>query len=161
MVAVHARLISRLDGELQAEHGISLRDYEVLVQLSEADGSALRMTELAERLFVSPSGLTRRLDGMVRAGLVKRQACVNDRRGTLAVLSDAGWSVLENAAPTHVAAVRRYVFDPLDAPQIEQLAASLGAMHAVLEASTASGGSDPSVRPTSRSRTLPAAPPAS
>ena len=161
MVAVHARLISRLDGELQAEHGISLRDYEVLVQLSEADGSALRMTELAERLFVSPSGLTRRLDGMVREGLVNRQACVNDRRGTLAVLSDAGWSVLERAAPTHVAAVRRYVFDPLDAPQIEQLAASLGLVQAVLEASTAPGGSDPSVRPTSRSRTHPAAPRAS
>ena len=161
MVAVHARLTSRLDSELHAEHGISLRDYEVLMQLSEADGSALRMTELAERLFVSPSGLTRRLDGLVRDGLVKRQACVNDRRGTLAVLSDAGWSVLESAAPTHVASVRRYVFDPLDTPQIEQLAASLGAMHAVLASSTASGGSDPSARPTSRSRTHPAAPSAS
>lgn len=145
MVAVHARLISRLDGELQAEHGISLRDYEVLVQLSEADGAALRMTELAERLFVSPSGLTRRLDGMVRDGLVKRQACVNDRRGTLAVLSDAGWSILETAAPTHVAAVRRYVFDPLDARQMEQLGASLGAIYAVLEATAASRGSDSSL----------------
>lgn len=158
MVAVHARLVSRLDAELQGAHGISLRDYEVLVQLSEADGCALRMAELAERLFVSPSGLTRRLDGMVRDGLVKRQACVNDRRGTLAVLSAAGWSVLEKAAPTHVAAVRRYVFCPLDATQIEQLASSLGAMNAVLEATAASGGSEPSLRPTPRRRSHPARP---
>ncbi len=125
MVAVHARLVSRLDAELQATHAISLRDYEVLVQLSEADGAALRMVELAERLVVSPSGLTRRLDGLVRDGLVRRQACLSDRRGTLAVLSAAGWAVLEQAAPTHVANVRRYVFDPLTEDQVKELTASL------------------------------------
>jgi DNA-binding MarR family transcriptional regulator len=134
MVAVHARLVSRLDAELQATHAISLRDYEVLVQLSEADGAALRMVELAERLVVSPSGLTRRLDGLVRDGLVRRQACLSDRRGTLAVLSAAGWAVLEKAAPTHVAAVRRYVFDPLSDDQLRQLTAALRLMGDALDA---------------------------
>jgi DNA-binding MarR family transcriptional regulator len=132
MVAVHARLVARLDLELQTEHSISLRDYEVLVQLSEADGAALRMVELADRLVVSPSGLTRRLDGLVREGLVRRQACLSDRRGTLAVLSTAGWALLERAAPTHVAGVRRYVFDALKDDQRPQLTACLRAMSGAL-----------------------------
>jgi DNA-binding MarR family transcriptional regulator len=135
MVAVHARLVARLDAELQAEHSISLRDYEVLVQLSEAADAALRMAELADRLFVSPSGLTRRLDGLVRDGLVKRQACLSDRRGTLAVLSTAGWALLNQAAPTHVAGVRRYVFEPLEHKQLYQLSTSLRSMSTALDTS--------------------------
>ncbi len=145
MVAVPARLAGRLDAELQAAHDISLRDYEVLVHLSEAPGAALRMVELADRLVVSPSGLTRRLDGLVRDGLVRRQACLSDRRGTLAVLSEAGWAVLEDAAPTHVASVRRYVFDTLSPTQLEQFTASLRLMSAALEAhgrGAGAGGQD-------------------
>lgn len=136
MIAVHARLVSRLDAELQAAHGISLRDYEVLVHLSEAEGGALRMAELAELLVVSPSGLTRRLDGLVRDGLVKRQACLSDRRGTLAVLSLVGHAALENAAPTYVAGVRRYVFEALDQDQLDQLAATLRSLTEALDAAT-------------------------
>jgi DNA-binding MarR family transcriptional regulator len=132
MVSVHARLVSRLDAELLAAHDLSLRDYEVLVHLSEADGFALRMAELADLLVVSPSGLTRRLDGLVRDGLVRRQACLSDRRGTLAVLSAAGRAALEDAGPTHVAGVRRYVFDPLTRHQLMQLSSSLHAMKDVL-----------------------------
>ena len=134
MVAVHARLIARLDAELQASQHLSLRDYEVLVHLSEAEGSSLRMAELAQRLFVTPSGLTRRLDGLVRSGLVQRQTCRHDRRGMLAVLTPEGRAALERAAPAHVASVRRYVFDPVDARQIHQMATTMGAMYAVLEA---------------------------
>lgn len=142
MVGVHARLVCRLDAELQAAHCISLRDYEVLVHLSEAEGGAVRMAELAELLIVSPSGLTRRLDGLVRDGLVRRQACLSDRRGTLAVLSPAGQAALEDAAPTHVAGVRRYVFDALDEDQMDQLAATLRSITAALEASARSGAAD-------------------
>ncbi len=122
LIGVHARLIGRLDAELQAAHGISLADYEVLVLLSEAPDSGLRMAELADRLTVSPSGLTRRLDGLVRDGMVVRRPCPSDRRGTLAVISPAGRSRLEDAAPTHVAGVRRYLTDRLDRPDLRALA---------------------------------------
>src|SRR5580704_3248944 len=134
MISVHARLVGNIDAELQAASGISLRDYEVLIQLSEVEGGALRMAELADLLIVSPSGLTRRLDGLVRDGLVKRQACTSDRRGTLAVLSPAGWAALEHAAPTHVAAVRRYLFDIFDHEQLEQWTSCVRAMSAALGA---------------------------
>lgn len=113
LIAVHSRLVGRLDAELQAAHGISLPDFEVLLHLAEAPGEALRMAELAERLVVSPSGLTRRLDGLVRDGLVERRACSSDRRGSLAVLSPAGRATLQRAEPTHLAGVRRYVVEPL------------------------------------------------
>jgi DNA-binding MarR family transcriptional regulator len=134
MISVHARLVGHLDAELQAANGISLRDYEILAHLSEAEGGAVRMAELADRLMVSPSGLTRRLDGLVGDGLVRRQACVSDRRGTLAVISGAGRAVLERAAPTHVAGVRRYVFDLFDAQEVDRLASSLHTISAALDA---------------------------
>jgi DNA-binding MarR family transcriptional regulator len=138
MVAFHTRLMARLDAELQASESMSLRDYEVLVHLSEAEGSALRMAELAQRLFVTPSGLTRRLDGLVRSGLVRRQVCHQDRRGTLAVLTPKGRAALERAAPAHVASVRRYVFDPVDARQTQQMATTLQAMYTALDATAGS-----------------------
>lgn len=132
MMSVYGRVIRRLDADLQEAHQISLRDYQVLVQLSEADGAALRMAELADRLSVSPSGLTRRLDGLVREGLVKRQACESDRRGTLAVLSAAGWAALEESAPTHVAGVRRYVFGALRGRRLHDLSLGLRAIETSL-----------------------------
>jgi DNA-binding MarR family transcriptional regulator len=128
LLSVHARLLSRLDAELHAAHDISLQDYEVLVHLSEVDGTCLRMAELAERLVVSPSGLTRRLDGMVRDGLVERQACLSDRRGMLAVLTPKGRAVLAAAAPTHIAGIRRLLFEPLDSKQLRQMTGSLQAI---------------------------------
>ena len=90
LLSAHSRLMSRLDAELQASQGMSVSDYGVLVQLSEAEGGHMRMSELADRLLLSPSGLTRRLDGLVRAGLVDRARCPTDRRGAFAVLTDAG-----------------------------------------------------------------------
>jgi DNA-binding MarR family transcriptional regulator len=128
LLSVNARLQSRLDAELQSAHHISLHDYEVLIELSEADGKCLRMADLAERLTVSPSGLTRRLDGLVRDGLVMRRPCTSDRRGMLAVLSDAGRDTLVRAAPTYVAGVRRYVFAPLDRKQVRQMTSGLQAI---------------------------------
>ena len=83
-------MLAALDGELQAEHGLSLGEYEVLVHLSEAPEHSLRMTDLAGRLRLSPSGITRRIDGLVRAGLVERRQCPSDRRGSNAVLTDEG-----------------------------------------------------------------------
>ncbi|MGH9065634.1 MAG: MarR family winged helix-turn-helix transcriptional regulator [Acidimicrobiales bacterium] len=125
LVSTHGRLFARLDDELVAAHGLSLAEYEVLVQLSEAPGAALRMAELAERALVSRSGLTRRVDGMVSAGLVRRQACPSDRRGTLAVLTDAGRGLLARAAPTHLAGVRRHLVDLVGRSELEALGAIL------------------------------------
>lgn len=128
LVCAFSELTAALDGELQAEHGLSLADYEVLAHLSEAPDRRLRMTELAERLHLSPSGLTRRLDGLVGAGLVARDRCAADRRGSFAVLTDPGRRRLEAAAPTHVEGVRRHLVDRLSRGQLTELASALQAV---------------------------------
>ncbi len=125
LLSAHSRLMSRLDAELQASQGMSVSDYGVLVQLSEAEGGHMRMSELADRLLLSPSGLTRRLDGLVRAGLVDRARCPTDRRGAFAVLTDAGRARLEEAAPDHVEQVRRHFVDRLEPRQLEALVDAL------------------------------------
>src|SRR4051812_13566997 len=99
LVMGHAALSQCLDQELRRSHGLGLAEYEVMVLLSEADGHRMRMTQLAEAALVSPSGLTRRLDQLVTAGLVGRETCPTDRRGTLAVLTDAGFDRLKEMAP--------------------------------------------------------------
>jgi DNA-binding MarR family transcriptional regulator len=113
LLSVQCRLRERLDHELQADSGVTLGEYDVLVHLSEAPGRALRMSELASRLLLSRSGLTRRVDGLVRRGLVVRRPCDDDGRGALAELTPAGWARLERAAPVHVAGVRRYLLGPI------------------------------------------------
>jgi DNA-binding MarR family transcriptional regulator len=132
LLAVHADLLARLDDDLRRDHELNLADYEVLVALSEADG-ALRMSELAERVMLSPSGLTRRVDRLVTRGLVARRACPSDGRGSLAALTPVGRSALVRAAPTHVAGVRRYLLDPISPTSLGPLAAGLrqvrGALH--------------------------------
>ena len=90
LIQVTTGVLGALDSELQAEHGLSLGEYEVLVHLSEEPEHSLRMTDLARRLHLSPSGITRRIDGLVRAGLVERRQCPSDRRGSNAVLTEEG-----------------------------------------------------------------------
>jgi DNA-binding MarR family transcriptional regulator len=90
------------------------------------------MTELADRVMLSPSGLTRRVDRLVARALVDRRACPSDGRGSLAVLTAPGWDSLRRAAPTHVAGVRRYLVDPITPEGIEQLATGLRAVAGAL-----------------------------
>src|ERR1700693_5695072 len=125
LVRATTGLLAVLDNELQAAHGLSLGDYEVLVHLSEAPAAAIRMSELAGRLHLSPSGITRRIDGLVKGGLVERRRCPSDRRGSNAVLTDLGLQALRDAAPTHVRGVREYFIDRLDERQLAQLASAL------------------------------------
>ena len=113
LLCVESHLQDRLDVELREAHGLTLAEYGVLVNLSEAAPQGLRMSELAERLLLSRSGLTRRVDSMVRAGLVERRSCPADGRGAYALLTATGANRLEQAAPTHVAGVRRYLIDAL------------------------------------------------
>ena len=121
------RLMERLDAELEP-HGISLADYEILVNLADEPTAELRMTELAARTLVSRSGLTRRLDRLVEAGLVERRSCPTDRRGVLAVLTPAGRRRLEESAPTHVTGVRRHFLAQLVNQDLRALADALNAV---------------------------------
>lgn len=119
-----------LDSRLRASHGISLSDYEILVHLSEAPGRRLRMTDLALRALLSRSRLTFRVDRLVEMGFVRREAVPDDRRGSFAVLTDAGFVALEAAAPDHVRDVREVVIDHMGP---ERLAAVGDATYSMLE----------------------------
>jgi DNA-binding MarR family transcriptional regulator len=125
LLSAHRRLLHLLDVELQAAQDMSVTDYGVLVELSEADGGALRMSELAERTLLSPSGLTRRLDALVEAGWVERMRCPTDRRGAFAVITRAGRARLAQAAPDHVDQVRRHFIERLSREQLMALADAL------------------------------------
>lgn len=122
----HAQVVRRLEHDLLAAHDLPLASYDVLVQLSEAPGHRLRMTELAERVLLSRSGLTRLVDRLQREGLVCRQACPSDARGTHAVLTDVGLDRLRAAWPTHLRGVAEHVTDRLSADELTTLSALLG-----------------------------------
>lgn len=116
-------LIDQLGRELGTQSGLSMADYEVLVQLSEAPDRRLRMTDLASFALSSKSRLSHHIARLVEVGWVRREACPSDRRGAFAVLTDAGFAVLAGAAPGHVESVRRHLFDQLTAEETAQLAA--------------------------------------
>jgi DNA-binding MarR family transcriptional regulator len=104
-------LMDRLDRELRERHQMSLSEYEILVRLSEAPGNRLRMAMLADSLSHSRSRVTHTVSRMETAGLVSRDACAADGRGVEAVLTERGKEALVDAAPTHVAGVRRLLVD--------------------------------------------------
>lgn len=112
------RLLTQLEEELRVTSELSLPDYHVLVLLSESPGQRLRMGELASRLIFSPSRLTYQISSMERRGLVTRQICPRDRRGSEAVLTATGLLALREAAVHHLASVRRHLMDDLDATEI-------------------------------------------
>jgi DNA-binding MarR family transcriptional regulator len=114
-------LFEQLDRELQRDAGIPHTYYEILVRLSEAPGRALRMSQLADRTDSSRSRLTHAVDRLEERGWVRRQDCPTDRRGQLAVLTDAGMETLRAAAPIHVEGVRAHLFDQLTPEQVVQL----------------------------------------
>jgi DNA-binding MarR family transcriptional regulator len=130
-IETYGDLVAAIERDL-GEHGLTLGDYQVLVYLSEADDQSMRMCDLADRLQLSPSGLTRRLDGLVSAGLVTREPSTHDRRVMKAQLTDTGFEALRQAAPHHVASVRRHIFDHLDDSQIEAMASIFAAISAGL-----------------------------
>lgn len=112
-------LMNALDRQLAADAGISLTDYEVLVQLSEAPQRRMRMNELADATMTTRSGATRAIGRLADAGWVRRVECDEDKRGMYAELTDAGAAKLASAGPGHVAAVRRTVFDLLSPRDVE------------------------------------------
>lgn len=130
LLATHADVLVELENELVADHGITAGDYGVLVNLSEAPDRRLRMCDLAASLHLSPSGLTRRLDGLVSQGLVARVPSADDRRVILAQLTDQGASRLAAAAPDHVVGVRRAFLRHLTPAQVRHLGAAFRAVEA-------------------------------
>jgi DNA-binding MarR family transcriptional regulator len=114
-----------LDAELAAEHGMTTRDYEVLLYLAQADERRLPMSALAERTMLTRSGITRLVDGLVESELIERVACPNDARVSYAQLTDVGYSKLREAGCTHVASIQRLFLEHFSPEEIEQLASLL------------------------------------
>jgi DNA-binding MarR family transcriptional regulator len=118
----HAALTRELSARLEAAHGLSLRDYDVLVQLYDAPDRQMRRIDLARTVILSPSGVTRLLEGLERAGWVRKHHCASDARVTYAVLTDAGVAKYEEARATHVADVEELFSSRFSADEYEQLA---------------------------------------
>ncbi|MEV4612695.1 MarR family transcriptional regulator [Kitasatospora sp. NPDC049258] len=122
-----SNLVARhVERQLKEDAGLSHTQYEILVQLSAAPDGALRMTDLADRLVTSKSGLTYQVTQLEKAGLVARRSCASDVRGVFAEITDEGWRTLRAAAPGHVAAVREALIDILTPEQLAAVADSLG-----------------------------------
>jgi len=125
-IGAHARVLANLSRELQDEESLPLTWYDVLVQLSEADEQRLRMQDLAARVLLSQSGLTRLVDRMEGAGLVERVRCAEDGRGMNARLTPAGLETLRRTYPTHLRGVRTWFSDLLSDEEAAVLARALG-----------------------------------
>ncbi len=116
-------LMRQLDRDLHP-FGLSMHDYEILVELSEAPGRRMRMTELADRSAQSRSRLSHQVNRMEARGLVVREGCEGDKRGTFAVLTGQGADTIAQVAPFHVASVREHFIDQLQAAELSALAAA-------------------------------------
>ena len=132
-------LPNHLEDRLHERHELTLTDYQVLVEVSEAEDHRLRMTELSHRTQLSKSRLSHQIGRMERAGLVLRTQCPEDRRGQWAELTEAGWAILHAAAPQHVADARELFFDLLDDEQTAVLAKALRAVADKLDQNPATG----------------------
>lgn len=122
----HARVLSALENELAAKGEVPLASYDVLVHLAEAPDHRLRMTELADRVLLSRSGLTRLVDRLVRSGFVRREPCPGDARGMYAVLTDDGVDRLRGASHVHLAGVSRHFIERFTTQELECLGQLLG-----------------------------------
>jgi DNA-binding MarR family transcriptional regulator len=113
MLEAHARLTHALDAEMRAEHGLPVSSYEVLMFLGESPDRRLRMSDIADRILLSRSGLTRLVDRLEELGYVSRCAVESDGRGQFAMLTDAGAEKLAAARRTHLDGVRAHFLDRL------------------------------------------------
>jgi DNA-binding MarR family transcriptional regulator len=125
LLHAHQKVWRTLDAELREEHGLSLAEYDVLVRLARAPDLALNMTELAKRVMMSPSGLTRVVDRLVRAGLVSRERIGVDARVTLARLTEEGRALVRRAARTHLRGIREHFTGLLGPGQLRAVASAL------------------------------------
>ena len=122
LLRAHAAATRLLNAELQAEHGLSVNDYEALYLLSRADGRRLKRVDLSRRLALTPSGVTRLLEGLEAGGLVKRTTCPTDLRVAYAELTDVGMAKLEAASCGHVGSIRELFEEHFADGEIDELA---------------------------------------
>jgi DNA-binding MarR family transcriptional regulator len=137
LLEAHATTTELLERELVAERGLPLSRYDVLLNLSEAPEGRRRMQELSASVLLSKSGLSRLVDRMVEAGLVRRERCQDDRRGWYAVLTDQGRSALRRAAPVHLRGVHEHFTRHLDPEEVRVLTAALSKVVAAARAAAA------------------------
>jgi DNA-binding MarR family transcriptional regulator len=121
----HARVTRLLERELHDETRMGLADYDVLIQLANTDARRLRMGELADRLLLSRSGITRLVDRLEREGFVERATCESDRRGQWAQLTDRGYARLRDATPVHLRGVAEHFIDRIPADELDELQQTL------------------------------------
>jgi DNA-binding MarR family transcriptional regulator len=121
----HHQVTRRLDAELRSEHELPLNAYDVLLRLARAPDQRLRMSDLAERVMMSPSGLTRVVDRLATQGLVKRERFAGDARVMHATLTPDGRRVLRRAAFTHLRGIREHFTSQMSKDQLQQVASAL------------------------------------
>jgi DNA-binding MarR family transcriptional regulator len=134
LLETHAAVTELLARELVAERGLPLSRYDVLLNLAEAPGGRLRMQELSESVLLSKSGLSRLVDRMEEAGLVRRERCEDDRRGWFTVLTEQGRSTLRRAAPIHLRGIQEHFARHLDGEEARVLATVLARVSAAARA---------------------------
>jgi DNA-binding MarR family transcriptional regulator len=134
LLRAHASTTRLLSADLQATHGLTINDFEALLVLSHAEDRRLKRVDLARRLLLTPSGVTRLLEGLESAGLVERAVCDSDLRVAYAQLTDAGAEKLEAASCGHIGSVRSLLEEHLTAGEIDQLAELLGKLPGAADA---------------------------
>jgi DNA-binding MarR family transcriptional regulator len=121
MLRAHARLTRELDAQLAREHKLPLSSYEVLLFLADAPGGRMRMSDLAESVLLSRSGLTRLVDRLEREGLLKRERCESDARGLFAEITPEGRRLFDAARRTHLDGVRALFLDRFSRDELRTL----------------------------------------
>jgi DNA-binding MarR family transcriptional regulator len=128
LLHTHHDVTDRLDADLQDQHGLSMGEYDVLVRLARASDRSLRMSDLAERVLLSPSGLTRLVDRLVAKRLVRRLPDPDDGRASRASLTDEGLRLVRRAAITHLRGIRSHFTSQLSERQLRDVASGLEAV---------------------------------
>jgi DNA-binding MarR family transcriptional regulator len=121
LLRAHASTIRRFDADLVSEHGLTLNDYEVLLHLARAPERRLRRVDLAKSVLLTPSGITRLLEGLQCAGYVERATCASDARVSYAQLTDEGYEKLRQASKTHLEGIRSHFVARFSADELETL----------------------------------------
>jgi DNA-binding MarR family transcriptional regulator len=126
LLRAHASVTRQLSAELLADHGLTINAYEALLRISHEEGQRIKRIDLSRQILLTPSGITRLLDGLESAGLVESVSCPTDRRVSYAQLTDAGRERLAAASESHLASIRGLFEQHLSAAEIDALGAALG-----------------------------------
>jgi len=125
LLRAHASAMRRFNGELMSAHELTLNDYEVLLRLAQEPERMMRRVDLAKSVLLTPSGITRLLEGLERCGYVERASCSSDARVTYALLTDEGYEKLRQASSTHVEGIRSHFAGRFSVEELETLGSLL------------------------------------